>query len=85
MWLPLVARTVALPCAVRIASPAIRLSAAVPAALAAPLASSIGQVLFWERWTGSALMLNLFKCTLASALFVGVLAFQWLAGRRWPH
>jgi len=43
-------------------------SAAVPAALAAPLATSLG-VHVWDMWGGSAFALNGFKCTMATALF----------------
>ena len=51
----------------------------VSAALAAPFFSSVGQV-YWERWTGSAIALNLFKCSLATALFVIVVAAQSATG-----
>ena len=47
----------------------------VSAALAAPLFSSVGQV-YWERWSGSAIMLNLFKCSVATVLFACVVASQ---------
>lgn len=43
-------------------------SAAIPAALAAPLATSLG-VHVWDMWGGSAFALNGFKCTMATALF----------------
>jgi len=42
--------------------------AAVPAALAAPLATSLG-VHVWDMWGGSAFALNGFKCTMATILF----------------
>lgn len=51
--------------------------AAVPAAVAAPLAASLG-IHVWDEWQGSAVALNAFKCTVATALFGLTLA---LGGR----
>lgn len=41
---------------------------AIPAALTAPLASTLG-IHQWEDWSGSAFALNGFKCVVATALF----------------
>ena len=42
----------------------------VGAALISPLAMTIGFYVWGEHWNGSAFSLNLFKCTLASSLFI---------------
>lgn len=49
--------------------------AVVPAAIAAPLATSLG-IHVWDEWKGSAFALNAFKCTVATALFGVTLALK---------
>ena len=46
---------------------------AVPAALLSPLLSCVG-IVCYERWRGSAVNLNLFKCTFAASLFAIVVS-----------
>lgn len=55
--------------------PVLTAAPAVSAACLAPFFSSVGQV-YWEGWSGSAIALNLFKCSLATALFACVVAAQ---------
>jgi drug/metabolite transporter (DMT)-like permease len=88
VWMLCLARitrvTTIAPCLTSVALPrlaAASCSASLPAALAAPLASTIGQV-YWEDWTGSALVLNLFKCGLASLIFLAVIGGQAACGVR---
>ena len=50
------------------------------AALVAPLSMTIGFVIWDDQWHGSAFALNLFKCTLASAMFLLTVGSIKLAG-----
>jgi drug/metabolite transporter (DMT)-like permease len=51
--------------------------ASIAATLASPLLTTIG-LIFYETWTGSAVALNLVKCTWGSSLFLLVIAAEYL-------
>lgn len=52
----------------------------IAAALASPLVSTVGFVVWQNHWTGSAFALNLYKCGLASVAFGAVVLLSAAAG-----
>lgn len=53
-----------------------RSTAGIAAAVSSSLLTTVGLFLWDRSWRGSAFALNLFKCSLASLLFAGVLALR---------